>query len=308
MNNFKKCKIDLKQYLKKRREVVNQVLNKYLKCNNKSPRVIQQSMRYSVFSGGKRLRPILVLCAAEICGRGGYKKALAPACALEMIHAYSLIHDDLPAMDNDDYRRNKLTSHKKFGEAMAILTGDALLTYAFQIVADDLWVKKEMISELAKAAGREQMLGGQVEDIQNSGCKGKRIKSKNEKTRNVKKINYIHACKTGALIKTSLKMGAMAVNASKKQIKALEEYGKNIGLAFQVMDDVLDVVGNKKKLGKRGSDFDNSKLTYPLIYGVEKSKEKAVKLVEKAKQDLSVFGQKANILKKIADYLINREY
>ena len=300
--------MDLKQNLKKRKEIINCALNEYLKFNSKSPRIIQRAMRYSVFSGGKRLRPILVLCSAEICRKAEYKKALGPACALEMIHTYSLIHDDLPAMDNDDYRRNKLTCHKKFGEAMAILAGDALLTYAFQIVADDPWVKKELIGELAKAAGKEKMLGGQVEDIQNSKCRIKKLKFKKERIKIAGKINYIHTCKTGALIKTGLKIGAMAVKAPVRKIEALEKYGENVGLAFQIMDDVLDVIGNKEKLGKRGSDSDNNKLTYPLIYGVEKSNKKAKKLIEKAKENLTVFGEKADILHKIADYIINREY
>ncbi len=211
-------------------------------------------------------------------------------------------------MDNDDYRRNRLTCHKKFGEAIAILAGDALLTYAFQIVSEIPQVEKKLIKKLAKAAGIDGMIGGQVEDLQNSKCNLEDLKFKNKKRKLAEKVNYIHTHKTGALIKASLEIGALVTGASQKQIKMLEKYGENIGLAFQIMDDVLDIIGDKKKLGKCGSDQDNKKLTYPLIYGIEESKKKANNLVEEAKKNLDIFGKKAYILKELADYIVNREY
>lgn len=309
--------MNLKKYLEEKRKIINHALDKYLRFNKGYPQILIKAMRYSIFAGGKRLRPLLVLASAQVCGGKGYKKPLGVACALEMIHTYSLIHDDLPAMDNDDYRRNKLTCHKKFGEAVAILAGDALLTYAFQIMSESPQVKKELIKELAEAAGIGGMIGGQVEDIQNSRLESQNLKIKGsrnlhlqnkQKAKIAKKIKYVHTHKTGMLIKTSLKAGALAVGASEKQVKVLEKYGEDIGLAFQIVDDILDITGDKKKLGKRGSDRDNKKLTYPLIYGIEKSKKKAKDLVEKAKEMLVVFGKKADILRKMADYIVNREY
>jgi geranylgeranyl diphosphate synthase type II len=212
-----------------------------------------------------------------------------------MIHTYSLIHDDLPAMDDDDYRRGKLTSHKKFGEAFAILAGDGLLTKAFEVI------HPKVVKVIAVAAGTKGMVGGQAADIENEKLKVKSQKLKNE-------LAYIHLHKTAKMIEVSLKSGAILSNAPPEKIKSLSNYGRKIGLAFQIVDDILDIVGNKKKLGKRGSDIKNKKLTYPSVYGLEKSKKEAAALIKSAKNDLKIFGPAGNILKELADYIVKRDY
>lgn len=286
--------MDLQIYLKNKKIIVDNALEKYFPKSADEPAIINSAMKYSVFAGGKRLRPILCLAACEICG-GVAKNVMPTACGIEMLHTYSLIHDDLPSMDNDDYRRGKLTSHKKFGEAVAILAGDGLLTKAFEII------EPKVVKEIASAAGTKGMVGGQAADLQMAG-------SGRQAADNRKKLEYIHIHKTAKMIEVSLTAGGTIAGATKKQLQSLSNYGKKIGLAFQIADDILDIIGNKKKLGKNGSDLKNKKLTYPSVYGMEKSKQKAEALVKSAKNDLKILGKKAFILNKIADYIVKRDF
>jgi geranylgeranyl diphosphate synthase type II len=261
-----------------------------------------------MFAGGKRLRPVLVMAAAECCGLPG-KKVLKTACALEMIHTYSLIHDDLPAMDDDDLRRGKPTNHKVFGEAMAILAGDGLLTYAFEAVAQNASELKldgratsEVVRVVARGAGTQGMVGGQVADLE-----AENWRSKNHGFDPKKALEYIHLHKTAALMIASLEAGAILAGATPKQRKNLVTYGKSVGLAFQIADDILDVVGDKKKLGKMGSDEQNDKLTYARLYGIDRSREMAAALTDKALKALTTFGKKAEPLRLLAEYIIKRD-
>jgi geranylgeranyl diphosphate synthase type II len=272
------------------------------------PATLRKSMRYSLFAGGKRLRPTLVLEAAECCGLSP-RKALKTAAALEMIHTYSLIHDDLPAMDDDDLRRGKPTNHKVFGEAMAILAGDGLLTLAFEAAAAnaaDLRLPgraaAELVRVIARGAGAEGMVGGQVADLAAEGQRRRLSKSSAAKT-----LEAVHRRKTGALIVASLDAGAVLAGAAPARREALRSYGECVGLAFQIADDVLDVVGDKKKLGKRGSDAENDKLTYASLYGVDGARAKARALVEMAHAHLETFGRRAGVLHELADYIIERD-
>ena len=269
--------------------------------------VLDNAIRYSVNAGGKRLRPILVLESAKICGLPA-KKVLPAACAIEFIHTYSLIHDDLPAMDNDDLRRGKPTLHKKFNEATAILAGDALLTDAFGLLAScskNLPAERvsKAIEVLSNAAGSKGMVLGQLKDTIEAG-------SWNKKSKLVLKshLELIHKNKTAALLAASLVIGATLAGADKKQISALNNYGYKIGFAFQIADDVLDVVANKKLLGKSGSDAKNNKLTFVTLYGIDKSILEARKLVTQAKAEILKFGEKADFLISLADYIVDRKY
>jgi geranylgeranyl diphosphate synthase type II len=286
---------------------VDEGLDKFLLSAKAEPPVVHEAMRYSVFAGGKRLRPILCMAAAEICG-GSWRKVLPAACALEMIHTYSLIHDDLPAMDDDDFRRGQSTCHKQFGEAVAILAGDALLTHAFQVIADNANVSGvkaaaviDAIRAVAEAAGSLGMVGGQVADLEMEN-KGQKISNRE------KALDYIHRHKTGALIRASLKSGAILSNANEDQLDALDRYGESIGLTFQIVDDVLDIVGDKKLLGKRGSDRDNGKLTFPSVYGLDESREMARKEIRRAKAALEIFGKKGEVLSDLADFILHRQH
>jgi len=298
----------LARAMEKNTAVVDAAMEKLLAATPDLPESIRKAMRYSLFAGGKRLRPTLVLEAAECCGLNA-KKALKTAAALEMIHTYSLIHDDLPAMDDDDLRRGKPTNHKVFGEAMAILAGDGLLTKAFEAAAEnaaDLKLKgketAELIRLIAYGAGGEGMVGGQVADLAAEG-----MSKKISKAAAAKVLEAVHRRKTGALIVASLDAGAVMAGASDAKRDALRSYGECIGLAFQIADDVLDVVGDKKKLGKRGSDRDNDKLTYASLYGVDGARAKARALVEMAHAHLKGFGKKAETLHELADYIITRD-
>ena len=294
--------ISLDEYLESRKTLVDQALELYLPAESTEPPVIFRSARYSVFAGGKRLRPILCIGAAEAVG-GPIDAVMPAACALELIHTYSLIHDDLPAMDNDDTRRGKPTSHKVFGEAVAILAGDALLTDAFRLIAGRTpvgAVKAEtllqVIQEVALAAGWFGMVGGQVVDIESEG------KAPEEKT-----LNFIHTRKTGALITVSLRAGALLGGADADALDALTEYGRHVGLAFQIADDILNVEGDAKALGKgTGSDRSRGKLTYPALVGVETSKRVAAELVEKAVEDLRPLDERAEPLRMIARFIVER--
>ncbi len=264
---------------------------------------LKDAMRYSVLAGGKRLRPLLHLLANELLG-GNEKEAIDIACAIEIIHTYSLIHDDLPAMDNDELRRGKPTNHVMFGEAFAILAGDGLLNYAYELmIANAMRFQENIkghllaINEVAKGAGVTGMISGQCSDIENEG----QILTELE-------IMYIHERKTGALIKASLLSGIMLNNPNQKQIEAICTYGDGIGLSFQIVDDILDITGNEKKLGKSvGKDKNAKKFTYPTLFGLENSRQLAKDKTKEAIDALEVFGNKADKLKWLANYIIDRD-
>ena len=265
------------------------------------PLLIHKAMRYSLFAGGKRLRPILCFAAAEACN-GRIKEALPLACAVEYIHTYSLIHDDLPCMDNDDFRRGKPTSHKVFGEGIAVLAGDALLTFAFEIASQcKAWSRyshADVIQEIAKAAGSRFLIAGQVMDIENE---GKKISPKT--------LKKIHENKTAALIETSLRLGAMSANATSIQLKYITEFGHALGLAFQIIDDILDVTQTTEQLGKSaGKDLKAQKATYPALLGLKQAQKEADRWTNKARNALKPFGKSAKNLSLIADYLLQRKY
>jgi geranylgeranyl diphosphate synthase type II len=258
------------------------------------PPSLLEAVRYSLFAGGKRLRPALALGAAEVVS-GDDSVALPVACALEMIHTYSLIHDDLPAMDDDDLRRGKPTCHKVYGEATAILAGDALLTMAFDAAAET--GSTEIVRALAQAAGAGGMVGGQQMDLEGEG-----------KQLDLAALQSIHRAKTGALIQVSLRCGAMAAGATEAQVKALADYGKHLGLAFQITDDILDVVGAEAVLGKPvGSDESRDKSTYPALLGLDESRRLAGEAVASALAALEAFGEEAENLRNLARFVADRE-
>jgi geranylgeranyl diphosphate synthase type II len=257
-------------------------------------------MRYSLFAGGKRMRPALCLAAAAACG-GDQASALPLACAVECIHTYSLVHDDLPAMDNDDYRRGKLTNHKVFGEAIAILAGDALLTQAFEIAARARgWPRyphQVLILELSRAAGSLELIAGQVADLEGE---GKKISPSH--------LQYIHERKTSALLCCSTRLGGMSANCTSAQLKALTAFGLNVGLAFQIIDDILDVTQTSQQLGKTaGKDTAVKKATYPSIVGLEKSRRIAAQLTQRAFDSLRIFKGRAAALEGLAEFLLKRD-
>jgi len=293
---------DIKEYLKTRKQLVEEALARYMYAQEGLLQDHITAMRYSLFAGGKRIRPILCIAAAEAID--GYSESVLPvACALECIHTYSLIHDDLPAMDNDDLRRGKPTSHKKFGEAAAILAGDGLLTYAFDLMSDpqymvekDVAKRMQVISIIAKAAGPLGMVGGQALDVESEG----------------KKISFdllknIHSRKTGALITGAVQTGAILGNASEKEFAALSSYGLQIGLAFQIVDDLLNVTGTAEELGKAtGTDAAMQKATYPAYFGVEETRKLAQKAVDTALFSLKDFDRNADPLRELARYIYKR--
>lgn len=294
--------MDLKKFLSKNAKIVEISLKKHLPKDNS---IISQSMRYSVLAGGKRLRPIFVIIAAAIFGKK-VADVMPAACAVEYLHTYSLVHDDLPSMDNDDLRRGKPTNHKKFGEAAAILCGDALLTESFNLITKSKAKDKNIndaIKILAEYGGHRGMIAGQAEDTLEAGKWNKKNKSLMKE-----KLKFIQLQKTSALIIASLKIGAALAGADKKSLKALEVYGANIGQAFQITDDILDVYADKKLLGKKGSDKDNNKLTALAFYGKEEAEKLAKQHIAKAKNAIKIFGTKAEILNTLADYMITREY
>lgn len=299
----------LENYFKKWMKEVDKSLDRYLPSAKKPPQTIHRAMRYSVFAGGKRLRPILVIAGAEVCDLDG-RKVLPTACAMELIHTYSLVHDDLPAMDNDDLRRGKPTNHKVFGESIAILTGDALLTYAFHLVARNAKLLKcgsllsDVVETVAEGAGVAGMVGGQVMDIEMD--EGRWLKK--SRRQQIEILKTIHHNKTAALIRSSILAGALLAKANKMELNHLSNYGEKIGLAFQVADDILDIVGDKKLLGKKGSDRSNQKLTYPAIFGLEESRRTALQLVRGAKKDLEIFGPRSAVLVELADFIAQRTH
>jgi geranylgeranyl diphosphate synthase, type II len=291
---------DLNGYLAPRTAAVDRALHELLPPASAKPSTIHKAMRYSLFAGGKRLRPALCLAAAEVCG-GDIHQAMPLACAVECIHTYSLIHDDLPAMDNDDLRRGKPTNHKVFGEGIAILAGDALLTEAFAIAAHGRgWPRyphRVIISELAEAAGSRQLIAGQVADLEGEGRK-----------LSATQLKYIHERKTSALLCCSVRLGGMSANASAAQLRALTDFGYNVGLAFQIIDDILDVTQTSEQLGKTaGKDTAAEKATYPSIVGMEKSRAIAAQLTARAFRALDFFKGKARALEALAEYLLQRD-
>jgi geranylgeranyl diphosphate synthase type II len=295
--------LNLKEYLKRRQRLVDEALERWVPREEEFPPQVHQAMRYSLFAGGKRLRPILALAAAEAVG-GRVADALPLACSLELIHTYSLIHDDLPSMDNDDLRRGRPTSHKIFGEALAILAGDALLTEAFHLLTrpdlmKDVSHRRRLraIFQVARAAGSLGMVGGQVMDM---ALQGKKIE------RHL--LDYIHSHKTGALIAGSVGAGAIVGGASTGESQALQAYGERLGFAFQIIDDLLDVQGEAGKLGKAvGKDASRGKATYPGLWGVAESRRRAEGLVEEALRQLKSFDGRAKPLREIAQYILQRK-
>lgn len=292
---------DLKPWLKAQQKLVDADLKRQLPRENVRPATIHKAMHYSIFAGGKRLRPILCLAAAEACG-GKIENALSPACAVEIMHTYSLVHDDLPCMDDDDLRRGRPTSHKVYGEGVAVLCGDALLTEAFSIIAQTPATKrytaKEYVSELAMTGGSRKLIGGQILDLEGEG-----------QSLTKKQLIQIHEAKTAALLTSSLKLGAMTANVTPKKLEAIEAFGYNLGLAFQVIDDILDVTQTTEQLGKTaGKDEAVDKSTYPAVIGLEKSKIEAARLTKKALDALKPFGKNSVRLEEIARYMLNREH
>jgi geranylgeranyl diphosphate synthase type II len=279
---------------------VDRALDRWLPPEKTRPATLHRAMRYAVFAGGKRLRPVLCLAAAEACG-GKTSGALPPACAVECIHTYSLIHDDLPCMDDDDFRRGRPTTHKVFGEAVAVLAGDALATIAFEILGRTNETARhgagEFFRELSKAAGSLFLVGGQVADME---------AEKREAT--PAELLFIHRGKTAAMISVSLRLGAMSANATPAQVKALGKFGENLGLAFQIIDDILDITQTSKQLGKSaGKDAAAGKATYPAVFGLEKSRREAARLTKAALKALEPFGKNADFLRAIADQLLGRQ-
>jgi geranylgeranyl diphosphate synthase type II len=293
--------VDFKEELKKKAAVVEEALDRFLPSPDTYPPLIHQAMRYSVLGGGKRLRPALVMASAEVAG-GSPQDVLPAACAVELIHVYSLIHDDLPVMDNDDYRRGKLTNHKVYGEAMALLAGDALLTLAFKLLAECRTSRPEdivrIIHEAAAGAGTLGLIGGQVVDTFSAG-----------EEIDAATLEYIHRHKTGAMYRISVRTGAILAGAGEAELDHLTEYAEYMGLAFQIKDDILDIEGDETKIGKPvGSDIRNKKATYPALFGLENSKEKARFAVESAKEALRSFGREAEFLRALVDYVIKRDF
>lgn len=292
---------EIEAWIKEQQGVVDKALLDFLPCQNSSPKTIHEAMHYSVFAGGKRLRPLLCLAAVTACS-GDLKQALAPACAVEVLHTYSLIHDDLPCMDDDDLRRGRPTSHKVYGEGIAVLAGDALLTEAFIMISKTPEVEhfsmKDYVFELASAGGSQKLIGGQVLDLEGEGQALSKLQ-----------LTEIHEAKTAALLTSSLVLGGMVSNASQTQIEALRQFGRHLGLAFQVIDDILDVTQSTEVLGKTaGKDEVVQKVTYPSIMGLEASKVEAEELTTKALDALLPFGDNAQCLRSLAKYMLNRNF
>jgi geranylgeranyl diphosphate synthase, type II len=288
-------------YLKQRIAFVDAALDRFVPSAEERPATVHKAMRHSLFAGGKRLRPILCLAAAEACG-GSPECALFAACAVECLHTYSLIHDDLPCMDDDDLRRGVPTCHKVYGEAMALLAGDALQALAFELVAKSQlthrYTPADLVLELARTASSRHLVGGQVADLEGEG-----------KQLPLEDLRYIHQSKTAALLTTSVKLGAMCADAMPEELNALRDFGMATGLAFQIIDDILDVTQTSEKLGKSaGKDVASQKSTYPALLGLEASRVEAHRLTEEAKRSLEVFGLRKERLRQLAAYLLERDY
>lgn len=292
--------MDIQLYLSESKKLVDQCLERLLPPEDENPPTIHKAMRYSVFAGGKRVRPILVLASGESLN-GKREVLLQLGACIEMMHTYSLIHDDLPALDNDDLRRGLPTCHKVFGDAMAILAGDALMTRSYQLLADlpetpDA-VRIGIIRELATATGTTGgMIGGQVVDLESEG-----------KPISPGLLEYIHDSKTGALLSACVRCGALAAGAGEREMDALAKFGQKIGRVFQIVDDILDVTSSSEVLGKTaGKDAKVKKATYPALYGIEASRQRAAELVASALMDIRDFGEKADVLRSLAQFIISR--
>lgn len=290
--------MDIGEYLAERRKFFETRLGDYLPDGSQYPKTLKDAMEYSLFAGGKRLRPILTLAVAEACG-GNITSALAPAAALEMIHTYSLIHDDLPAMDDDELRRGKPTSHKVFGEGMAILAGDALLTHAFSVLAESNQLESglvlDIISELALAAGPRGMVAGQALDIAG------------EESKDLAQLHYIHSTKTGALITAAVRIGAITAQADADLIGCLTRYAASLGLAYQIVDDILDVTETSSELGKNpGSDKRKGKQTFAVMFGLEEAQKMADAETQKAVESLAHLDARFHLLQELAIFLGTR--
>lgn len=292
--------MNLSEYFADRTRRVDAALDRWVPSETAPPETIHKAMRYSLFAGGKRIRPVLAIAAGEAVADAppGIEDA---ACSLELVHTYSLIHDDLPALDNDDLRRGRPTCHKVFGEAMAILAGDALLTLAFQVLAElpgaDAVRRARLVSELARAAGTaDGMIGGQVQDLEGEG-----------RPPTAQLLERIHRAKTGALLTASVRMGAIYAGANEKQLAALTDYGAHIGLAFQIVDDLLDIEQSSEVLGKTaGKDVQQQKITFPAVYGVERSHEMAERELKLALGALATLDGRAERLREIAEFIVRR--
>ena len=279
----------------------DQAMDRFLPWAEVEPGLIHEAMRYCVFAGGKRLRPVLCVAAAEACG-GDREKALPAACAVELMHTYSLVHDDLPCMDDDDLRRGRPTCHKVYGEGMAVLCGDALLTESFAVLARASATPRfsvgAMVAELAMAGGSRRLIGGQVLDLDGEG-----------KALGMEQLIRIHECKTAALLSASVRLGAMSANAEEPHLEALTKFGRALGLAFQVMDDILDVTQTTENLGKTaGKDVAVAKATFPALVGLEESRKEAARLTDEALEALVIFGDKGERLRGIALRMLGREF
>ncbi len=290
----------LEEYIARQQKRAEDALERWVPKESQDPSIIHRAMRYSLFAGGKRIRPLLAMAGAEAVSDApaGIESA---ACALELIHTYSLIHDDLPALDNDDLRRGRPTCHKVFGDAMAILAGDALLTLAFEVLSKldgvDAATRVRLVGELATASGTVGgMIGGQVNDLEGEG-----------KFPTARLLESIHRAKTGALLRASVRMGAIYAGASEEQLAALTSYGEHVGLAFQIVDDVLDVEQPSEALGKTaGKDAQQHKITFPAVYGLERSREMAEGERRSAHVALAGFDERAERLKQLADLVVRR--
>ncbi len=296
--------MEFKNWMKEKVEKVDKNLSTIIKEEENPQKIIYQSMNYSLMSGGKRLRPVLLLGAYEIFQQN-IEDVIPFACAMEMIHTYSLIHDDLPAMDNDDYRRGRLSNHKKFGEATGILAGDGLLNRAFETALEaamssklDINKSVKALYEIAKSSGAHGMIGGQIVDMYG-----------HEKISTIEDLKYMYALKTGAIIKSSVVAGAILGGANEIQVKALEQYAEKLGIAFQIEDDILDVTSTQEILGKAiGSDIANNKITYLSFVTIEQAKKHVEQFTEQAIKSLSIFGDKASYMVDLAKYLTNRDH
>lgn len=292
----------MKSLMKEKIEYIEAGLKKFTEKNENPQNTIYEACRYSLDAGGKRLRPMLLIECYKMCGGDNEDLVLPFACAMEMIHTYSLIHDDLPAMDNDDLRRGKATNHKVYGEAMAILAGDALLNLAFETAISAKGIlsdrKIKAIEIMSESSGWDGMIGGQVVDIESE---GKKI--------TLDELRYIHKLKTGALIKAACMMGAVLAGVDDKTLGLIEKYAENLGIAFQIQDDILDVTANEEELGKPvGSDEKNEKSTYVTLCGLEKAKEYVKEYTDKALECIEGFGKKAEFLVKLTEFLLNRKF
>jgi geranylgeranyl diphosphate synthase type II len=292
-------KVRLKKDMKEKQELVNIILDRYLPRKDEYPKTIHKAMRYSIFAGGKRIRPYLTMTTYEMY-RKTVEKIVPVAAAIEMLHTYSLIHDDLPDIDNDDFRRGKKSCHILFGEGQALLAGDALLVSSFDLITL-AEIKTEhrvrFVRELAEVAGVNGLIGGQMMDIVSEG------KKVDKKT-----IDYIHKNKTAKLIQLSVHFGAIAGGAPESELNALEDYGEKIGFAFQIADDLLDIEGTPDELGKSvGKDKIEGKATYPSVYGIAESKSKLQELVKEARQSIAALGEKAELLDALAEYMLTRK-